>query len=204
MYIAFAGIKGGAGKTVLALHVAYYLSHKAKTALIDSDSLKGATHWAERSDGVLDLPIYTEKQAPRISSQFEHLIFDCPGRASREELKDLAQACDWLICPAPVDALNIDAAISLGAVMQELKISNYHIVLNRAPQTPTPRAANEARDVLSAANIPVLKTVVHDAAAFKHAGLAGLTVDKLPAHIAVSSASAWEDITNLAKEIIKL
>lgn len=204
MYIAFAGQKGGSGKTVLSIHVAYYLSRKTKTALIDSDSIKGATHWSERGEGTLDVPIYTEKQAPRISAQFEHLVFDCPGRASREELKDLAQACDWLICPAPVDGINIDAAISLGELFKELKITNYRIVLNRAPQTITPRAANEAKEVLTAAGIPVLKTVVKDSAAFKHAGFYGLTVDRLPAHVASSSGAAWEDITNLAKEISKL
>lgn len=207
MYLAFSGTKGGSGKTVLSLHVAYYLSRKSKTALIDSDSLKGATHWSERSQGALGLPIYTEKQAPRISAQFEHLVFDCPGRASREELKDLAQACDWLICPAPVDGLNIDAALSLGEMLAELKITNYRIALNRAPQTATgstPRAAIEARELLESAGYPVLKTVVRDSAAFKHAGFYGLSVDRLPAHVAASSASAWEDIGNLAKEIIKL
>lgn len=204
MYIAFAGTKGGSGKSVLSLHVAYWLSRKSKTALIDADIIKSATHWSERGGGALGVPIFSEKQAPRIAAQFEHLVFDCPGRASREELKDLAQACDWLICPAFVDAMNIDAALSLGAMLAELKIENYRIVLNRAPQTNPPRAAIEARELLEQAGIPMLKTIVRDSAAFKHAGFAGLTVDRLPAHVAASSGAAWDDITNLAKEISRL
>lgn len=200
MYIAFASEKGGVGKTVVALHVAYALAQKKKTALIDADSIKASTNWNARSGGELGVPIFNEKQAVRIGGQYEHLIFDCPGRASDEELKDLALACDWLICPVPLDALNLDAALSLGETFGRLGIKNYRFLLNRA----TTKAATEARDLLTQASYPVLATAIRDSAAFRHAAALGVTVDRVPAHLSATAGDAWGDIQNLTKELMKL
>lgn len=200
MYIAFSSEKGGVGKTVIALHVAYCLAQRSKAALIDADSIKASTNWNERSGGQLGIPIFNEKQAVRVGAQYEHLVFDCPGRASDDELKDLALACDWLICPVPLDALNLDAALSLGETFKRLGITNYRFVLNRA----TTRAAQDARELLLSAGLPVLKATIRDSAAFRHAAALGATVDRVPSHLSETGGAAWGDIVELVKELKKL
>ena len=204
MFIAFAGQKGGAGKSILSLHVAAYLARNAKTALIDADALRTVTHWSARGGDALGVPIFGDKQAVRIAAQFEHIVFDCAGRADRDELRDLSQACDRLLCPVPVDALNLDAALSLGEVFAALEITNYHCLLNRAPHTIAPRAVNEARELLADAGLPVLTTVIHESAAFRHAAALGTTVERVPASLCATGAQAWREIESLTKELLNL
>jgi len=121
--IAVGGLKGGSGKTSIALHLARDLSTaRCKVVLIDLDPQQSTTEWAAaRDDDLPPLPFTVESiDASRGPGRFRELfdrftegvdlaIFDCPP-----ELQQTAQIAfllaDLVLIPCTPSAFDLRAA----------------------------------------------------------------------------------------------
>jgi chromosome partitioning protein len=91
--IVVASSKGGAGKSTLSTNLAaHYALQGKRTALIDADRQKSATHWCEKRAALETavLPIDGSKRnwAKNLPAQTEVVIVDAPAGAMGDDLEE--------------------------------------------------------------------------------------------------------------------
>lgn len=191
MIITCAGFKGGVGKTTSAVHLAYYFQQKAPALLIDGDPNRSATGWTKR--GALPFKVVDERQAVRYGREFEHVIIDTEARPEEDVLKALADGCDLLVIPTTTDALGIDALIQTVDTLEKIGSSKYRILLTIVPPRPS-RDGEDARELLSARDLPLFSAHIPRLAAFQKAALLGAPVNKVDDRRADVAWAAYESV----------
>lgn len=197
MIITVASYKGGVAKSQSAVHLAYFLSEYAPTLLLDGDDNRSVTRWAER--GSLPFRVADERQAARLSRDFEHLVIDTQARPGKEDLKALADGCDMMIVPTPPDILSLDATMLTVDSLRTLKARNFKVLLTMVAPRPS-KDAEEARAMLESAGVPVFTAVIHRLVAFPKAALAGTTVDKCGDP---RGGTGWREYEAVGEQILK-
>lgn len=196
MIIGLCSFKGGVGKSTLAVHIARYLSEKGETLLIDGDDNASVLAWAER--GTLPFKVIDEKQTAKYARNYSQIVIDSGARPTPKDLEAMADNSDVLLLVTTPDVLSLHTAQQAIAELQRLKASNFRLVLNAVP--PVGNAGAEAREVITGAGVPVMRSHVRRYAAFQKAALGGTTVDRVSDPHA---ADAWADIVALGRELTK-
>lgn len=175
--VTITGYKGGTAKTVTAVHVAAYLQGDAPTLLIDADANRSSTTWARAER--LPFRVVDERQAPRVSQDFTHVVIDTEARPGRADFKALIRGADLLVIPTPPDALALAALMQTVEALGELGGgARYKVLLTIVPPRPS-LDGDEARASLSGAGVALFDAVIPRLAAFGKAALAGVVVSEV-------------------------
>ena len=196
MIVTVTGYKGGIGKTTTALHLAAYLQQQAPAVLVDGDLNRSATGWGR--NGSLPFRVVDERQAAKVSREFEHIVIDTAARPVREDLEALVAGCDHLIIPTTPDALALDALVQTVGALEALGATNYRVLLTIVPPAPS-RDGDEARASLATQHVPVFTTAIPRLAAFAKAALAGIVVSDVAGD--PRARRAWEAYARVGKEL---
>jgi chromosome partitioning protein len=198
MIVTVASFKGGVGKTTTAVHLAAYLQKKAKTLLVDGDPNRSCIAWAKK--GLLPFQVVDERRAVKAVRDYTHVVIDTQARPSDDDLQTLIAGCDMLVIPTTPDALSLGALIQMLAALKTYPEGEaYKILLTVTPPAPS-KDAEEAREQLTDAGLPLFKAQIRRYAAYKKAALEGLTV--LETHDP-KAQTAWQDYLAVGKEILK-
>ena len=183
--IAVSSLKGGVGKSTIALNLATCL-HRAghRAIVIDTDPQGTCRMWAAKAAEV-------EREGPpvvamdgktlrrdleRVSKGFDVAVIDCPPRMGAETRAAML-ASDLVIMPVIPGAADVWALQETIAVLDEAKQYREElravIVLNRADRTTLAKLALEA---LGELDVRVLEEVIKNRVAYGEATLAGLGV----------------------------
>lgn len=212
MIVACGGIKGGVGKTTLAVHLAVLAvaDGRGDVLLIDADSQGSASDFtALRREARAGDSGYTSVQLAgaavrseglRLAAKFDRLFIDVGGQDSAGQRAALSMA-QVVVLPFLPSSLDIWSLERTADMLEEARAYNAELralaVLNRAdPSGHDNLAALEvAREI---AGLRILNTRLGNRKAFRNATGQGLAVTE----IRPRDAKAIAEITNLFQEIL--
>ena len=149
-------------------------------------------------NGYLPFQVVDERQAAKVSREFEHIVIDTAARPVREDLESLVAGCDHLIIPTTPDALALDALIQTVSALEGLGATNYRVLLTIVPPVPS-RDGAEAHASLTAQDVPTFTVAIPRLAAFAKAALAGVVVSDVTGD--PRAPRAWEAYERVGKEL---
>jgi chromosome partitioning protein len=221
--IAIANPKGGAGKSTVSLVLATILAeHGASVALLDADPNRPLLAWSRGAadkaapssesptttvhviGDVTEASVVRAIDAERSLRQF--VIVDLEGTASRMVSRAIARA-DLVLVPMQASAVDAaQAARAIALVREEEEVLQrripVRILLTRTnPAIPT-RAERMILDELRAAAIPILKTHLHQRAAYPSMFAFRRTLADLDPKLVNGLPAAIENAEHLAAEIV--
>jgi chromosome partitioning protein len=211
-FITIGGIKGGTGKTSVAVTLAVAL-HRAghPVAVLDADPQQSAARWLDRTG--LGIPVVTVRASddPRGSTiaaaraaleAAPYVVADGPP-AALDVLAVLVTAADLVLIPTGPSA----EEIHLGR--RTVEIAHREAALRRVPVecliVPTridPRTGigRDALELLAALDVPVAGTMLRSRVAWLEAVADGVPIFDLPA---ARAADAIREAGALCEEIIR-
>ncbi len=173
------------------------MQKKAPTLLVDGDPNRSCIAWSKK--GLLPFHVVDERQAVKSVRDFTHVVIDTQARPADEDLETLIAGCDMLVIPTTPDALSLGALLQMLVALKKFQGEAYKILLTVTPPPPS-RDADEAREQLSDAGLPLFKGQIRRYAAYKKAALEGLIVEQTHDP---KARIAWQDYLSVGKEIMK-
>lgn len=183
--IAFAGQKGGAGKTTAAVSIAVELHARGRRVLlVDTDPQATARTWAAvATERKLAWPtvvgmgpgLYRDDQLPALARGYDVVVVDCPPRldATQREVLYIADVVVLPCGPSTVDAWALAESRDLVAEARRLRPELKAVVLITRKQLRT-AIGRDARGVLEAAKLPVLAAELAYRVTYQEAPAAGM------------------------------
>jgi chromosome partitioning protein len=199
---AFAGQKGGTGKTTLATATAAELAGQGhRVLLVDADPQGSSRTWAAvaneaghpvPSTVAMDANMHRPGQLDAVAASFDVVVVDCPPRHG-DTMRAALMVADVAVLPCGPSAVDAWAlAESLDLVSQargwrpELKAC---VVLTR--KVARTAIGNSAREVMEGCGLPVLDTETHYRVAYQEALAVGLGVAQYaPGTLAAAEVAA--------------
>jgi chromosome partitioning protein len=206
--IAVTGLKGGVGKSTLALNLATCF-HRAgrRTLLVDADTQGTVRAWAAvaaetESDGppVVAIDARTlARDLGRVAKDYDVAIVDCPARLGAESRAAMVTA-DLVLLPVLPGAADVWALKQTVEVLDEARAIKpdleARIVVNRTDRTTL---AGLARENIEGLGVDILGDGLGNRVAFGEATLAGRgVIDYAP------SSPAAEEMTALFKHVTRI
>jgi len=204
--ISVCGIKGGVGKTTIAVNVAAALHHAGKRAiLVDTDAQRSASSWAARAsesghDGppVVALDARSlRRDLSRVTSGADVVILDSPARLGAESRAAMLVG-DLVLLPTTPGGPDTWALQETLGVFDEARGLREDlrgaVVLNRARTTTLTTLTARALEALS---VPVLGAVLRERVVYGEAILAGQDVTSY-----APASEAAREIRLLVREIL--
>ena len=199
MVIAFAGQKGGSGKTTTAVAVAAELVKRGRRVLlVDADPQGSARTWAEVAQEnnqpaptvvAMGANMHKPEQLPRLAEGYDVVLIDTPPRMGDVQRSALMVA-DVVVLPcgpSAVDAWALTESVELVAKAKiyrpELKVVG--LITRKVANTAIGKGA---RQVLEQTNLKVLSSELHYRVGYQES----LAVGKGPSTYEPESVAAKE------------
>ncbi|MGH2997684.1 MAG: ParA family partition ATPase [Gaiellaceae bacterium] len=210
MIVAFAGQKGGVGKSTAAVSIAAEgVSRGRRVLLVDADPQATARTWGEvATEGNRPVPtivamgavMHRPEQLPRAGRGYDLIVIDCPPRAGDVQRSALMVADVAILpCgPSAADAWALASSLDLVIEAQTVRPILRAAVLITRKQARTALGAS-ARGVLAESGLPVLSAELGYRVAYQEALAAGLGVTSYDA-----GGAAAGEVRALYAEILAL
>jgi len=137
--IAVVNLKGGVGKSTIAVNLACELAIQQSVVVVDADSQATATDWARRGDlpaRVETLPLDADSQVCSwvekvLTIQADHVVIDCPPHIGPATLAAVGIADMVLIpvTPSGADLVATDSALAVVHDAQATRMDNGPLCL---------------------------------------------------------------------------
>lgn len=176
--MVFVSPKGGVGKTTSALLLACQLATGTDVTVIDADPNQPIKTWADGGHCPARLTVVSEVNERNIiaaikdaATKTAFVIVDLEGTANKIVLLALSQA-DFAVIPLQGSQLDAEQASRAIVVIRESEDVTrrklpFSVLLTRTSPAIRTRTMGHIQQMLSAAEIPVFQTAIHDREAYR-------------------------------------
>jgi len=203
--IALLNQKGGAGKTTIAINLAFVLAHGgAKVLLVDSDPQGSARDWAAvRSEPSpftvvgIDRPIL-HQEVPKLAEAYDFTIIDGAPRVT-DLTRSAILASDQILIPVQPSPLDVWASAEIVSLINEAKMYKPSLICNFVINRKITNSliGKDVVDALAQYEIPILNTHVTQRVVFADAFSQGSAVVEYD-----PKSGASKEIHSLKEELI--
>jgi chromosome partitioning protein len=194
--ISISTQKGGAGKSTLALNLAYCFQTSLKVGLVDTDLQGSLTGLNLMVDGINLIP-FKDDFSLLTNSSNDIIIIDTPPYLS-SKLPELFLLSDFILIPSKAGFFDLMALKSTLKMVNEAKERRSDIkagiVFNMVKHNSS--ISTELKGLIEHETIPVMNSVITDRVSYTRSVIDGGVFN-------TSDEKAKIEVTNLADEILR-
>lgn len=185
-------LKGGVGKTTLAVHFAFFVheSMRESVVLLDGDPISSSIRWSKRGPG-FPFRVVSLDEDP---GEPDWLILDTEAHPEPADIELLAKQVDRLVLPVS-NIESLETAIEIQPLLGE---TSRIAVINMAPPFPQ-KDGQEMRIALAEAGVPVSSTLIRRSKAYETAKLEGTSSYHSTNRL---GRAVWFEFDAIAREVL--
>jgi chromosome partitioning protein len=204
MVIAVTNLKGGVGKTTIALNLGVTLAHRDyKVCVVDTDTeQRSAVKWSgQRDESLRSVPVFAvgeklNKEVEALNKDYDFVIIDGTPQLSERANRTIL-ASDVILIPISTSGFDFWSFEHFVERYNQAKTFKEtvqaFVLLNKFSETKN--ISKEIREALSEFEIPVLKTTMGERVAYQETTIQGLGV------VEYKDKKAKDEINKLTDEI---
>ena len=182
--VAVIGMKGGTGKTTLALHLSVAAAEHGHVAVLDLDPQQSATKWGGRRDSAEPVvlavpPSRLRQEIERVDGAGADVVFlDTPPRAGSDNAAQAAaRAADLVLLPCRPAILDLEAVAATLDRIRSTTVAPIVAVLNGCASRG--QEADQAAEALAGLDVEVCPARLGQRVAFSRSLLDGRTAQEV-------------------------
>ena len=202
--IAVANLKGGCGKSTLALNLASGLEKRGKTILLDVDPQGTLEHWLKETfEGMPDVKNASKNVKKIISDSeknYDFVVADCPPSLESGHTQEVLKEVDLLLIPVLPSPPDLWSSVHMVDAVKEAQKKNAKLKAKLVRnQVDTRSALSKAmRQAIEFCGLPALESSLARRASYRWAALEGISVYQFGSR----GETAVNDIEAIIKEIL--
>jgi len=202
--IAVANLKGGCGKSTLALNLASGLEKRGKTILLDVDPQGTLEHWLKETfEGMPDIKNASKNVKKIISDSeknYDFVVADCPPSLESGHTQEVLKEVDLLLIPVLPSPPDLWSSVHMVDAVKEAQKKNTKLKAKLVRnQVETRSALSKAmRQAIEFCGLPALESSLARRASYRWAALEGISVYQFGSR----GETAVNDIEAIIKEIL--
>lgn len=202
---AVANLKGGCGKSTLAVNLAAGLMARGDTVLLDADPQGTLVHWVNYEEiagmpHVVAIDSDLTETMRQANDTHQFVVVDCPPTLGNGHTEAVLEQVDVVLIPVLPSPPDLWGSVRMEEAVKEARQVNpglraYFVRNQVEPRSALSRAMRQA---LKSRELPVLESALGRRAAYRWASLEGVSVYQFGAR----GEKAVNDIESVIEEVL--
>ncbi len=202
---AVANLKGGCGKSTLALNLAAGLVARGKAVLLDADPQGTVDHWVnhEQITGMPQVVTTGSELSEKIhwaNNNHQYVVIDCPPALGSGYTEVALEQVDIVLVPVLPSPPDLWSSLHMVEAVEKARKANpalrAYFVRNQVESRSA--LSHAMRQALQFCGLPVLENALGRRAAYRWAALEGISVYQFGAR----GKKAVDDIESIINEVL--